>query len=323
MAKIFISYKRNVEPDTPVATAVYDALRQEHDVFIDTTILVGEKWAERIQSEIKGSDYLITFLSEDSINSEMVIAEIETAHHHNKAHGVPIILPVRLNFEEALDYPLSAYLNPLQWALWEKDEDTPKLIEELKQAIGGGKLRDVAPVMVKDEDGAAPTAFANIPSDLGSPEGTMPHQSPFYVERESDREAMETICKPDGVTITIKGPRQMGKSSLLNRVMVAGCGGGMRSAFIDFQMIEGAAIENPDIFYRQFCSLLAWEFELEDRTEDIWSAPLGPVQKTTNYVLRHIWTRSSACSPPLSARTSSACCAVGTTGARRAATGRA
>ena len=116
----------------------------------------------------------------------------------------------------------------------------------------------------------------------------MPHQSPFYVERESDREAMETICKPNGVTITIKGPRQMGKSSLLNRVMVAGCGGGMRSAFIDFQMIEGAAIENSDVFYRQFCSTLAWEFELEDRTEEVWGAPLGPVQKATNYVLRHI-----------------------------------
>jgi hypothetical protein len=287
MVKIFISYKRNVKPDTPVATAVYDALRQEHDVFIDTTIQVGEKWAERIQKEIKESDYLITFLSEESVNSEMVIAEIETAHHHNKATGKPAILPVRLDFEEALVYPLSAYLNPLQWALWEKDEDTAKLIEELKQAIEGGKLRGAAPTSVKTEE-SAPTAFANIPSDLGSPEGTMPHQSPFYVERESDREAMEAICKTSGVTITVKGPRQMGKSSLLNRVMVAGCGRGMRSAFIDFQMIEGTAIENPDTFYRQFCSILAWEFDLEDRTEDVWSAPLGSVQKTTNYVLRHI-----------------------------------
>ncbi|MEW5938168.1 MAG: toll/interleukin-1 receptor domain-containing protein, partial [Chloroflexota bacterium] len=36
--KIFISYKRNVEPDTPVAEAVYEALRNDHDVFIDTTL---------------------------------------------------------------------------------------------------------------------------------------------------------------------------------------------------------------------------------------------------------------------------------------------
>src|SRR4030095_2641356 len=140
MAKIFISYKRNIEPDTPVATAVYEALRQNHEVFIDTTIQVGEKWAERIQSAIKESDYLITFLSAHSVNSEMVVAEIETAHHHGKAHGKPSILPIRLNFNEPLAYPLSAYLNPLQWALWDKDADTPKLIAELKQAISGGQL---------------------------------------------------------------------------------------------------------------------------------------------------------------------------------------
>jgi hypothetical protein len=178
VAKIFISYKRNVEPDTPVATAVYDALRQEHEVFIDTTIQVGEKWAERIQKAIKESNYLIIFMSGSSVHSEMVIAEIETAHHHGKAHGKPAILPVRLNFNEPLVYPLSAYLNPLQWALWDKDADTPKLIAELKQAISGGQLpadnaeATMAAKQIKQEE--VPTAFANIPRDLGSPEGTMP-----------------------------------------------------------------------------------------------------------------------------------------------------
>ena len=287
MAKIFISYKRNVEPDTPVATAVYEALRGEHEVFIDTSLQVGEKWAERIQQEIKASDYLIPFLSEHSVNSEMVFAEIETAHHHKKAHGNPAILPVRLNFEDALVYPLSAYLNPLQWALWKTDGDTPRLIEELKGAIGGRQLRDAAPAAVKTDE-TAPTAFANITTGLGSPEGTMPHNSPFYIERECDREAVQAICQGDGVTVTIKGPRQMGKSSLLNRVMLEGCGRGMRSAFIDFQMIENAAIENPDLFYRQFCTTLAWELELEDRTEEAWKNQLGQVNKTTNYVQRYI-----------------------------------
>ena len=74
----------------------------------------------------------------------------------------------------------------------------------------------VAPTPAGDE---IPTAFANIPPrDLGSPEGTMPFQSPFYIERETDHEAMQALCEMNGVTITIKGPRQMGKSSLLNRL---------------------------------------------------------------------------------------------------------
>jgi hypothetical protein len=292
MAKIFISYKRNTEPDTPVATAVYEALRQEHEVFIDTTIQVGEKWTERIQKAIKESDFLIIFLSVHSISSEMVIAEIETAHHHGKAHGKPSILPVRLGFNEPLVYPLSAYLNPLQWALWAQDADTPKLIAELKQAISGGQLTAANIPGVAAEKGQdqeeVPTAFANILRDLGSPEGTMPYQSPFYIVRETDEEAMNALNEINGVTITIKGPRQMGKSSLLNRLLVEAKAKAMRTAFIDFQLIENAVMESADVFYRQFCSLLSWEFEIEDRTDDVWKIPLGQVQKTTNYLQRHL-----------------------------------
>ncbi len=292
MARIFISYKRNIEPDAPVATAVYEALRQHHEVFIDTTIQVGEKWAERIQGAIKESDYLITFLSTHSVNSEMVIAEIETAHHHGKAHGKPSILPVRLNFNESLAYPLSAYLNPLQWARWDKDADTPKLISELKQAISGGQLLAdstmAVTTSVKTGTEEIPTAFANIPRDLGSPEGTMPHQSRFYVERETDQAAIYALQEIDGVTITIKGPRQMGKSSLLNCLLVEAKVRDMRTAFIDFQLIENNSMENADVFYKQFCSLLSWEFEIEDRTEEFWKNPLGHVQKTTNYIQKHL-----------------------------------
>lgn len=291
MAKIFISYKRNITPDTPVATAVFESLRHDHDVFMDTTLQVGEKWAERIQTAIKESDYLIIFLSENSVHSEMVIAEIETAHHHGKTYGKPAILPVRLAYNEPLVYPVSAYLNPLQWALWDMESDTPRLIAELQRAISGGilpsKTADAKATTPASEE--IPTAFANIPPrDLGSPEGTMPYQSSFYIERETDREAMQALCEMNGVTITIKGPRQMGKSSLLNRLMEDGCGRGMKTAFIDFQMIEKSVIDNADIFYRQFCSLLSWEFEVEDRTEEFWKYPLGQVQKTTNYVTKYL-----------------------------------
>jgi hypothetical protein len=292
MAKIFISYKRNVEPDTPVATAAYEALRQDHEVFIDTTIQVGEKWAERIERSIKESDFLIIFLSRHSVNSEMVIAEVETAYHHGKSYGNPFMLPVRLDFNEPLDYPLSAYLNPLQWALWSKVADTPRVLAELRQAISGGKLpanNAVATTADKPTDqDEVPTAFANIPRDIGSPEGTMTHQSPFYIQRETDREAMEALQEIQGVTITIKGPRQMGKSSLLNRLLVEAQTKDMRTAFIDFQLIENSAIEHADVFYKQFCSLLSWEFEIEDRTEEFWKIPLGQVQKTTNYIQRHL-----------------------------------
>lgn len=284
MARIFISYKRNVVPDTPVATKVFEALSGEHSVFIDQTLKVGEDWAKKIQEEIEKSDYLICFLSEYSVHSEMVIAEISTAYHHGKANGKPTILPVRLNFNEAFQYPLSAYLDPLQWAVWRSDADTDDLIKELSVAVRGTALPEKAIDLVTPEE-EVPTAFANV--NLESPEGTMPHDSQFYIERNADKIALDAINRL-GVTITIKAPRQMGKSSLLARVMHKAIHQGQHVAFLDFQMIEKDVIDNPESFYRMFCSWVTFELGCEDETEKYWKLPLGQIQRTTNYFQKHI-----------------------------------
>src|SRR5690349_21393254 len=113
--KIFISYKRNHQPDQPIARQVFEALQKHHDVFIDETMLVGTKWAEDIEKQLREADYLISFISESSVNSEMVIGEIDKAYHLRREQGKPVILPVRLKYTDRLAYPLSAYLDPINY----------------------------------------------------------------------------------------------------------------------------------------------------------------------------------------------------------------
>src|SRR5215210_1340661 len=84
---------------------------------------------------------------------------------------------------------------------------------------------------------------------LEQPEGTMNTHSSFYVERPSDQIALDTIRK-EGVTITIKGPRQMGKSSLLLRVREAALAAGKRVALFDFQLFDKPALSDPDLYFR-------------------------------------------------------------------------
>jgi len=122
--RLFISYKRNCDPDERVATQVFHALSGDHKVFIDQTMPVGTRWAERIEAELRQADFLITLLSAQSINSEMVQGEIEKAHQFVKANGRPVILPVRLAYRDPFQYPLSAYLDPINWAYWEGPDDT-------------------------------------------------------------------------------------------------------------------------------------------------------------------------------------------------------
>ena len=115
-ARLFISYKR-VEPDHSVAREVFEALGQHHDVFIDQIIPVGVRWGERIEAEIRQADVFIAFLSADAICSEMVVAEISTAYQLTKSQGGrPVILPIRLAYRAPFPYPLSAYLDAINWA---------------------------------------------------------------------------------------------------------------------------------------------------------------------------------------------------------------
>ncbi|BAY27938.1 hypothetical protein NIES2100_77650 [Calothrix sp. NIES-2100] len=292
--RIFISYKRNTETDEKVAMQVFQALRQQHEVFIDREMLVGTPWAQRIEAELQRADFLIVFLSQRAVHSEMVEAEIETASRLGKEQGGhPVILPVRLNYREPFQYPLSAYLNGINWALWQTDEDTPSLIEELKRAIAGDTLSINTEKSKADLLQIPPQPCLPRPSPCAQPiplemtEGTMDSESRFYIERPQDAIALTTIQR-QGVTLTIKGPRQIGKSSLLMRVIDAAMKVGKKVAYIDFQSFDPEALTNADIFYQQFCTILTEQLGMPNRTAEFWQQGVGNNQRCTSYIQSYV-----------------------------------
>ncbi|MEA5464866.1 AAA-like domain-containing protein [Leptothoe sp. PORK10 BA2] len=301
-SRIFISYKRGVEPDEPIASEVYRALSGAHDVFIDQTMSVGTPWAERIEQALQASDFLIIFLSAESVHSEMVLGEIETAHRLMKTSGRPMILPVRLGYREPFVYPLSAYLNPINWALWETPADTPQLLEELQRAIAGAGLsidsenakRNVTvvsndstttPAIPRPQPSAQPVLLQ--PVVLEPAEGTMDPESQLYVKRACDEIAQSTIQR-QGVTLTIKGPRQMGKSSLLMQVMDAAIKVGKQVVFLDFQLFDQDVLKSANTFYPQFCRSMTEQLGLPDRVAESWEGSSGNIQRCTRYMQTHV-----------------------------------
>lgn len=293
--RIFLSYKRDVEPDTPLAIELYEALSKQYDMFIDQKMILGTQWAEKIEEELRNSDYLITLLSEKSIHSEMVKGEIERAHKLAKERdGYPKILPIRVAFRNAFPYPLNIYLDNINWTVWNDASDTPGLVEELREALNGGTLPpDSGKRHRKDEkshieEHVEPTPSAQpIRVQLEMPEGTMAAESKFYIERDGDDIALEAI-KQQGVTITIQAPRQMGKSSLLIRTMKAAQDAGKKVAFLDFQLFDKSALTDADTFFRQFCAFVTYELGVEDKIDAYWKAPFGNSQRCTRYFNLHL-----------------------------------
>jgi hypothetical protein len=293
--RIFISYKRNTEFDQPLAQRVHAALAEQgHQVFIDQGMSVGENWVKRIQAEVAEADFLVLFLSEQSVQSQMVAEEVRMAVEQRQRSGCqPTILPVRVMFEGALPYDLGAWLNRINYALWRSVADDERVLAELQRAMTGEAALPTPKLDGVGLGGDVPLAAANPRAPLEAPEGTIAPESPHYVRRLADGVA-EDEQGHAGYTLTIQAGRQMGKSSLLGRVMQRAQQAGKQVAFIDFQAFGAAEMADPSALYYQFCYLIEDELGLPPELDKHWSAPLPPVQKATRFMERRILP---ACKP--------------------------
>ncbi|EDX85942.1 hypothetical protein S7335_3645 [Synechococcus sp. PCC 7335] len=302
--RIFLSYNRNIRPDELVALDLHNALRKQHNIFIDQEMPIGTPWAETIRKEIFQADALIVLLSEQSAQSEMVQQEIELARESAALRqGLPLILPVRLRYTAPFRYPLNEALDPLQWAFWNSEEDTPRLIAEIQNALVGKSLpietetakrkllsqsftvrsQSDQPPMLPPDPMAQPPIEQSDAITLERPEGTMDPNSQFYIQRSSDVVAISALQQQGGGTVTILGPRQMGKSSLLFRTIAIAREQNKKVIFLDFQQFESTTLENADRFFQRFCSWLTRKVRLKNRVEAFWQDNEGldnPMQCT-------------------------------------------
>jgi hypothetical protein len=102
----------------------------------------------------------------------------------------------------------------------------------------------------------SPPSSSPLP-ELEYPEGQVPLNSPFYVERPPiEQRCYEEIKKP-GSLIRIKAPQHIGKSSLLARILQEAENQGNRTVEIDFQLVEEEFFSDFNKFLHWFCDTVA------------------------------------------------------------------
>jgi hypothetical protein len=126
---------------------------------------------------------------------------------------------------------------------------------------------------------------------LEIPEGQVPLNSPFYVERPPiEGDCYQTIVTP-GALIRVKAPRQMGKSSLMMRILHQAEQAGYRTAALNLQLVDDDFLSNLDQFLKWFCASIADELNLADKLDEHWQGILGSKNKCTNYLQRYLLTK--------------------------------
>ncbi len=128
-----------------------------------------------------------------------------------------------------------------------------------------------------------------LPSvELEFPDGSVPLNSPFYINRvPHDDQCYQELSNP-GALIRIKGPRQMGKTSLMNRMFVRALQQGYKTALLDFQQAEETVLNDLNKLLRWLCASLTRQLKLEPKLDEYWDEDLGSKMSCTLYIEEHL-----------------------------------
>ncbi|NET36264.1 MAG: TIR domain-containing protein [Cyanothece sp. SIO1E1] len=292
-ARVFISY-RSQDPDQDLARQFQEALQAAgHKSFMAAaSIRLGENWSQRIDQELEQCDYLLLLLSEKSAASEMVIEEVRRAKElrDSRPERKPIILPIRVQFpiSASLNYDLRGYLNRIQQREWRSAEDTAGILQEILSllATGGDLQKDeadeepvtAAPIFEGSEGRPLPVAEPEVPR------GQMTLASAFYVTRELEPRCYQEIEK-QAALIRIKAPRQMGKTSLMARILHHAQKQGYRTASLTFQLTDERIFQDLNPFLRRFCALVSRKLKVSpSKVKKFWDDEFfGPKENCSAY----------------------------------------
>ena len=188
----------------------------------------------------------------------------------------PIILPIRVNFpiDAPLNYDLRSYLHRIQQREWTSEADTAIILHEILELFEGGltppTVEAVPAAPASDDNPDLPPLPIAEPELSREPGGAVSPSSSLYVERlPIEADCFQEILQP-GSLIRIKAPRQMGKTSLMGRILNHARENEAQIVPITFQRASSSVFEELDSLLRWFCEQVARRLKQRDSLNEYW-----------------------------------------------------
>ena len=120
------------------------------------------------------------------------------------------------------------------------------------------------------------------------PSGSVPLGSPFYLERTPLEEQVEQEIRKPGALIRIKAPREMGKTSMLVRILDSAKRLGYRTAKLNLEQVDQAILNDLNKFLRWLCAKLTLQLQLKPKLDEYWDEDLGSKISCTFYLQNYL-----------------------------------
>ena len=123
--------------------------------------------------------------------------------------------------------------------------------------------------------------------------GAVPLESPFYVVRPTDEKFRSAVLRQDSIVL-VKGPRQVGKTSLLARGLQQARAEGAKVVLTDFQNLSAVDLESVEKLLRSCADSFADQLDLEVFPGAVWKADRSPGINFEQYLRRQVLTGASS-----------------------------
>ena len=264
--RIVLLYRRNAKPDDQLLGYLETELEAlGYSVFIDRHLKIGVEWAKAIEEKIRTSDAAVALVSDSAAGSEMLEFELETAFDEYRKRGKPFLLPVRIGDDKPVEGTIGAIIKPLNYSVWRTADDNQRVVASIHSAL---------------TEPPKPKASELALEPVG---GAMSGDSPFYIERATDAEFLQAIRNKESIVL-VKGPRQMGKTSLIGRGTKLVRELGWRQATTDFQKLSTTQLESEESFYKVLAATIARQLKFTYDWEAEWLDVFGPNMNMDNFV---------------------------------------
>jgi DNA-binding Xre family transcriptional regulator len=138
-------------------------------------------------------------------------------------------------------------------------------------------IQDKIPITQKVSDNKS----APLPS---YPNGAVPLGSTFYLERVPLEEQIKQEIKKPGALVRIKAPKEMGKTSLLLRILDFAKQQGYRTVSLNLEQVDQSILNDLNQFLRWLCANAARQLQLKPALDEYWDEDLGSKISCTAYV---------------------------------------
>lgn len=143
---------------------------------------------------------------------------------------------------------------------------------------------EIAPMMTPM---IAPIGPAMTAAAIEYPEGSVPLTSPFYIPRTQETLCYQSILQPNAL-LQLKAPRQMGKSSLLSRVLAYAKASRMQTVTLNFQQVERSILEDLSKLLRWVCTCISQKLSLTPQLATYWDDDMGAKMSCTHYLEAYV-----------------------------------